>query len=338
MAVPERLPDRLRAELGELARADLEALVAEARAEARAHVKALLRDAYTDALLEDVPARPERAEPGARADEGEGWWLYGIVRSDRQLPGAPAGVAGGRTRLVTAGPLAALVSGVPLSEFGERALRENLNDLGWLERTVRAHEAVLDAMLAGGSVVPMRVCTIYRGQPQLLAMLEERGELLLETLSQLDGRTEWGVKIVADRPRLEQRVRADSDEARALAAETAGRPEGGAYLARKKLDALVREEIDRTLTEVVREAHARLEEWAAASVVLPAQNRELAGYRGQMVFNGAYLVDDERSDAFARLVGELESQYAPLGLGFELTGPWPAYNFSGSADPAEVEP
>ena len=161
-------------------------------------------------------------------------------------------------------------------------------------------------------------------------MLASEGALFLETLEQLGGRTEWGVKIVADRGRVEETALARSAEAQALAERVSGGDDGGAYIARKKLDAIVRDDADLMLNEIVRETHARLEEWAVASVVLPAQSRELAGYTGEMVFNGAYLVDDERADAFRGLLGELASQYGPSGLAFDLTGPWPAYNFAGA--------
>jgi hypothetical protein len=359
MAPRDELPDALRARLVEPAAADVDALIAEARAEARAQVKAVLREAYAAALLAEAapaaeapvpaaeatpaPAAPAPAAPAAdaptprAADPGHGLWVYCVVSADREPPSDLAGIAAdGAPELVTSGDLAALVSPVPLSEFGEAPLRENLNDLAWLERIVRAHEAVLDAMLALGAVVPMRVCTIYRDAGQVRAMLAERAELFQDALARVAGSAEWGVKIVADRTVLEQHARATSDEARALADDVAAGREGGAYIARKKLAALVRDESDRILDEVVRETHARLEEWAASSVILPAQSRELAGYEGDMVFNGAYLVEDERVEAFAALLGDLRSQYASLGLAFDLTGPWPAYNFAGAASAGEV--
>jgi hypothetical protein len=319
-----------------MAKAELDALIAEARAEARAHVKAVLRDAYTEELLQQV-AGAVGGEPTRADTDGQGWWVYCVVPADRQLPHGLTGVAAEEPpRLVAAGGLAALASRVPLREFGEAPLRENLNDLGWLERTVRAHEEVLDSMLARGAVVPMRVCTIYRDDAQVGEMLQTRGALFHDALSRLAGKAEWGVKIVADRARLEHHARSHSDTARVLGEDVTSKPEGGAYLAGKKLTALVREEADRILDEVVRETHARLEEWAAGSVVLPAQNRELSGHEGDMVFNGAYLVEHERVDAFSSLLDDLGSQYAPLGLAFDLTGPWPAYNFVNAAPEREV--
>jgi hypothetical protein len=68
-----------------------------------------------------------------------------------------------------------------------------------------------------------------------------------------------------------------------------------------------------------------------ASELLAPQSAELSGHSGEMVLNGAYLVDDERLDGFRSVVEELGRAYADSGLAFELTGPWPAYNFAGSA-------
>ena len=59
----------------------------------------------------------------------------------------------------------------------------------------------------------------------------------------------------------------------------------------------------------------------------PPQNRELSGHEGEMLLNGAYLVDADRVDGLRALVAELEEHHARSGRGIELTGPWPPYNF-----------
>jgi gas vesicle protein GvpL/GvpF len=316
MAVPEELRRRLRA----MARSDVEPLIEEARAEARGEVKAVLRDIYAEELLDLVAGHPGGTE---MEDVEDGVWVYCIVAGGVPSPPAVTGVAGAEPVLVQGGELAALTGAVPLSEFGEAPLREHMNDLAWLERTVRAHEAVLESMLDRGPLVPMRICTIYRDVEQVRAMLESRTPAFREALARLSGKDEWGVKIVVQRVRLEDHARSRTAEADDVAGS-----EGVAYVARKKLAAAVRGEADRILDAVVRETHARLEEWSAGSVVLPAQNRELAGYDGDMVFNAAYLVEHERVHNFSRLLDELRTQYGPVGFGFELTGPWPAYNFA----------
>ncbi|MEA2436010.1 MAG: hypothetical protein QOF65_566 [Thermoleophilaceae bacterium] len=307
--------------------AEVDDLIREARTEARAAVKARLRERFERSLLEQVEARLAPA-PEPRAESGTGLWVYCIAGED--LTGLPPGVtgvtAGHEPRVLRAGGLAAVVSAVPLDEFGEEGLKRNLNDIGWLEAVARAHERVLEAVLPAGPIVPMRVCTIYHSGEHVEAMLAEREASLKEALSQLAGRAEWGVKLTADRERVSEAARARIARA---AGATAGA--GGSYLGRKQQDMLLRDEVGEVLDAAAAESHARLEEWAAASELLPPQRRELSGYDGEMVLNGAYLVDDDRLDGFRRVVSELQEQYADHGLAFDLTGPWPAFHFTESA-------
>src|SRR3954447_15708211 len=102
----------------------------------------------------------------------------------------------------------------------------------------RTHETVLERMLAGGVVVPVRVCTIYSTEDQVRAMLDERAEAMGETLERLEGRSEWGVKAVVDRAKLESHT----VEAGELDADLDGLGQGASYIARKRLAARVREE------------------------------------------------------------------------------------------------
>jgi hypothetical protein len=80
------------------------------------------------------------------------------------------------------------------------------------------------------------------------------------------------------------------------------------------------------LDDVVAQAHARLRAASLDAVANPVQPHEVSGRDEQMILNGAYLVAAEGE----HLGPELESLAAtgtPLGISFELTGPWPPYNF-----------
>jgi hypothetical protein len=354
------LPVAVRSLLTELARERGDELIREAEAEARAAVKARLREGLEEAYMRELggrvdappPAAPSTAAPAPDSSgepdpaperspdpepDGHGLWVYCVAGGE--FAGLDADVGGvadwHAPRAIRAAGLVAVVSEVPLAQFGEQPLKRNLNDLAWVESVARAHERVLEAALSAGPIVPMRVCTIFRGHEQVRQMLVERGAAFADALGWLDGRAEWGVKVIADR----DRVAAIAGE-RASATES-GSPAGaageggGAYLGRKQQTRYLRELVDTIVEEAVRECHARLEEWAAASELLRPQSRELAGYDGEMVFNGAYLVDDERREAFARVTEELRRQYGEAGLTFELTGPWPAFHFVGRLQSVE---
>ena len=229
--------------------------------------------------------------------------------------------------------LSAVVSEVRLVEFGAEALKRNLEDLSWLERTARTHDAVIEHALAGEAVVPLRLCTIFADEARVRQMLDREREFLRDALERLRGHTEWGVKLLADQRRIQAVVR---DPARPEAESGVGaRPSeavesesrGRAFFAGKKRERALGERM-RSMTETAAwEAHGRLRAQAEAAILLPPQNRELSHRGGEMVLNGAYLVDASRTEAFAALAAELDRRHRQAGLELELTGPFAPYNF-----------
>ena len=299
-----------------------------ARAEAEA--VAVLRDALVAAALPRARAAPPAASPveDPAPELGDALWTYGVVRAGAAPPTEVEGVEGaGAVELVVAGELAALVSRVPLADFGEEPLRRNLNHMPWLERVARAHEAVLERALQTATIVPLRLCTIYASEARVRGMLDAERESFAEILGLLEGRQEWGVKLLLDPARVADEARARSPEVETLEAQLAQRSEGGAYMLRRRLERHVSEVSESLAAEVARHVHARVQDWAVDAVTLSPQNRELSGHEGEMVLNGAYLVDADRVDGLRGLVGELETHHRELGARIELTGPCPPYNF-----------
>jgi hypothetical protein len=89
----------------------------------------------------------------------------------------------------------------------------------------------------------------------------------------------------------------------------------------------LRETADRLAAELADDVHARLQERAVEARKRPPQNRELSGHEGEMVLNGAYLVERDQADGLRDLVGELEQHHRELGARLELGGPFPPYSF-----------
>jgi Gas vesicle synthesis protein GvpL/GvpF len=302
---------------------------------------AMLRDALVDAALGDRVRAPDAgrrreqtvppaaaATPRKRAEQGHALWAYCVLRAGDPIPDPVPGVdPEAPVQPLEDDGLVVLISRVPLAEFGEDPLRENLNDLSWLERVARAHEAVLESALGGGPIVPLRLCTIFADEAGVRAMLAREGRQLREALERLDGRREWGVKLLVDRAALAAAARTRSPEVAALQDELAERSGGGAYMHERKLERLVGELVDRLAAELAEDVHARLGDWAADSVLNPPQNRELSGHEGEMILNGAYLVETKRTEGLRRLLSQLEERHRELGARLELTGPWPPYNF-----------
>ena len=204
------------------------AVIADARSEAEASARALLAQQLTRALLREaesiISPRRDSPEPfpevALKASAGEsapplpsgqarrsalGLYLYGIVRASVRITGDLPGVdRDQRVFLLEGNELAAIVSSVSLEEFGEEQLRENLNEVAWLEDKARAHESVLEDLIASATVVPTRLCTIFRDEKQVREMMAREGPALVEALDRLEGKSEWGVKVFAEPGALER--------------------------------------------------------------------------------------------------------------------------------------
>jgi hypothetical protein len=247
---------------------------------------------------------------------GTGVYLYAVAKDlNPSAARGLTGVAGSPVRAVSGTGFTALVSTVGLEEFGEEALRLNLEKLPWLESVARAHHAVAIAAARAAPTAPVRIATVYRTDERVRELLHERGPELTEVLRRVDGRAEWGVKAIAS-----------GEETESEPEPTGSARPGTAYLSRKRAQRRTREETSRRLAEQARRIEATLTPYAAASRRHRLQDPGLSGRRGRMTLNIAYLLDHDRSADLLAAARELE-EHLP-GTHIEVTGPWPAYSFT----------
>jgi hypothetical protein len=265
----------------------------------------------------------------------DGKWVYAIAERVA-VPDTPlaqiSGVGGSGVRAIEAAGLTAVAGDVGLAEFGEQALRRNLEDLEWLEATARAHHQVIDAVALQGPLIPMRLATIYSGDAQIAAMLNERGADFRAALGRISGRTEWGVKAYANRqpePSDEQREASD-DSAATPRPPGPGTGAGAAYLRRRRDQITAQKNARHQTLASAEEIHAELSRYAAETRLHPPQAPQLPGSKEPMILNAAYLLDSARHEVFATAVTALAGQHP--GLRLELTGPWPPYSFAGTGE------
>ncbi|MEU8801905.1 GvpL/GvpF family gas vesicle protein [Spirillospora sp. NPDC048819] len=271
-------------------------------------------------------------------------YLYGVARDlDPAALGDAAGVAGAPVRGVVAGGLTALVSTVRLEEYGEAALRANLEDLAWLEATARAHHDVVDRAAHTAPTAPVRIATLYRDDARVAEVLAAQGERFGAALDRITGRSEWGVKAYADPEALRARdadAPAPADPGGGLAprAEPLTGPQpagssggaGTAYLKRRQDQRRRRADAARRAGEQADGVHAELADHAVASRHHPPQDPGLSGRRGTQILNVAYLLDEEQVEGFLAVTRVAAERMA--GIEVEVTGPWPPYSFIDTAD------
>ena len=225
------------------------------------------------------------------------------------------GLHGAETRVVRSGDLAAVVSTVDLDEFGEEALKRNLEDLSWLEQVARTHDHVINQLNEITTVAPLRMATILFDDDRVAQLLQEWSHDLTSTLDRVSGCSEWSVKAFQD------------PDTPSAAERTDDQPESGtAYLRRRRSETDRRSASAESAAELADELHRALAARSAASRRLPPQDRRLTGHVGEMTLNGAYLVEQDRGGEFEEVAKNLLDRHA--GLRLQVNGPWPPYSFA----------
>ena len=253
---------------------------------------------------------------------GDAAAVPGGVTGVSPFPAGVTGVGGAAARPLRAAGFVAVVAEVDESEFGADALHRNLEDLDWLERTARAHHAVIEAVARTHPVVPARLATVYSSAAAVEKMLHERAADFRQALARIAERSEWGVKAYVATP-------PGPDGPSGSPAEGSGRaaPDtGAAYLQRRRKQLTEREDTRREAMVSAETVDAELARLSVSTRRYPPQAPDLAGRSATMVLNAAYLVVDERADQFVAAVSELAARQPAVQL--TLTGPWPAYSFA----------
>ena len=115
------------------------------------------------------------------------------------------------------------------------------------------------------TIVPLRLCTIYRGEDQVRAMLEHEQPVFRDALRRLKGKTEWGVKLIAEPGALEHALTGEEPE------DADEVSPGVAYMKSRGREAREREEIDELANAWAAEAHDRLADTAVEALLNPCR-------------------------------------------------------------------
>jgi hypothetical protein len=263
------------------------------------------------------PARAAGKRPGARKTATYVYCL--LAAPDRPSPaGVPAGLErAAAPRVLPAGAGRWLiVADAPLERYAAEVVNARLSDLAWVGERAMEHERVVEHFAGRGTVVPMKLFTLFTTDEKAVADVRGRRGLA-RLLSSLAGREEWGVRVAVDPGRLRRKIR---DRA---ARPVTGMSAGTGFLVQRQQE-------QRAVRGSLEDTQRRTEEIFAALAALAAdaRRREPAGVEGAtLLLDGAFLVERGRADAFTEAVRELARRHAPEGMSVVLTGPWPPYNF-----------
>ncbi len=275
-------------------------------------------------------------EPKAKKSRGEkgghAFYVYCVGEREAlaslfEASGLPPAIeVEARLEMEAGGELAAVVSAVPLADYGEDALQARLSNPAWTAVRAMRHEKVVEHFARRASVVPLRFGTIYRERAGVRAMLSERDEGLRAIIERLRGREEWGINILCDRKLLFEAILSLSPRLRELNEQAASASPGQSYLMRKKIEALRATEARVEMKRVAAKIEAELAPRSFGTVRLRVLKTE-SDEQGELVAKLAFLVARTGFEEFRAAAERIAQEHAPAGFKLELTGPWPAYNF-----------
>lgn len=324
----------------EVSRSALETVVVDARAEALEIIQRRLRDELVEAWWPTaarmaglggdepseytIPPAPATVADGSHVTEPSRLlYLYGFTNAgDEPMRTAPAVDPEATVERIEEGPVRALVSPVPASEWSEEALPSKLQDPDWLEPRARAHDAVLRAAAETGPVLPLRFGAIFRDAQRVRALLRLNRPVIEDALARFAGHDEWRVKLHVAPEALDTY---DSEHARALKREAEQASQGRAYLARRRLERETAEARASASALVASHAHEALAEVSREAVRLAPQSPELTERDTPQALNGAYLVGRARGAEFHAVLERLASR---SGVEVLWSGPWPPFHFA----------
>jgi hypothetical protein len=247
-------------------------------------------------------------------------YVYAVGRQlDPERLSDLTGLRGSEVRTIEHRELVAVVSTVDLQEFGETALRRNLEDIRWLEAVARRHdEVVRRAAAATTALAPFRLATIYNSDDGVRDRIDQVHDDLVRALDRIEGRSEWSVKAYSRTPQ--------EPTVQVPAGPPDGIGSGLAYLERRRAELRDRETAAADDLALADQLFRDLAAGGEAARRLAPQDQRLSGRPDKMALNGTFLVDDDRASDFFGLVERMEHKYSAYRIEFD--GPWPPYSFA----------
>jgi hypothetical protein len=214
-----------------------------------------------------------------------------------------------------------VVADAPADRYGAAAIDRGLRDLDWVSARALGHEAVVEHFGRAGTVLPMKLFTLFDGDARALAAIGARRRTLGRAIGRIAGRREWGL-----------RARLDPDRAPRPATDRAAAPRRrapgtrfllerrGARVAERRGLEQAREEAERAFRELSR---------LADDVRRHPATEAAPGSR--VLMDAAFLVPVRQTAPFRAAVRRWATRLRARGCRVVLTGPWPPYNFVADA-------
>jgi len=241
----------------------------------------------------------------------EGKYIYGIIRNSEPLDYGPIGIGKRADRVygITYKDITAIVSTSPIITYEARRIN------------LITHEKVLEEIMKQFTVLPVRFSTIseHDDDAGILRIIEKDYEKFDEMLTQMDGKKELGLKVVAKEAEIYESIIEKYDNIKALRAKLINLPADKTHYQRVKIGEMVAEALKK-------ETEKYKDTIITALNPLADEMKINDNYGEMMILNAAFLIKNAKEPAFDKVVNDLSEQYDQL-MTFKYVGTLPPYNF-----------
>jgi len=150
-------------------------------------------------------------------------------------------------------------------------------------------------------------------------------EKILNFLDYTADKTEWSIKVFCDKAIFVKY--SDKNKEPSAATDQASLLPGEAYLLAKKMRKIKEENFKQDLQMYLKDIDFTLSQFADSYRFLQCADKSIHGRPLDMVMNTAFLVEQQTFTMFKDTLDMLAEKYRNEGLAFEMSGPWPPYNF-----------
>ncbi|RDI45972.1 GvpL/GvpF family gas vesicle protein [Falsibacillus pallidus] len=260
-------------------------------------------------------------------------YVYGLVphleMEEKPLSTNIPGFEGEPLQSIDCGEVTAVISGLNAEFNSEEALKDKMeNDMEWLQEKAFHHHETILALYKNYTIIPLKFCTIYKNEENLLDEIRKKQESLKHTFTVLQGNEEWNLKIYCDDNVFKNELVLHHSEIEEKRSEIASLSPGRQFFEKRKLDQLVEKEIEAEKTRICENIHARLMEFSVHAAVKKNWSKDMTGTQEKMAWNSVFLIDSNSVDRFQDIIRSQEESLKEKGWRLEATGPWPAYHFS----------
>jgi len=229
--------------------------------------------------------------------------------------------------------LCALVSCVPAKEYNEETLDERVKDMTWLAPRVRHHEETIRSVMGAHPVLPVKFGVVYTSDERVLKILRDGYEAFCSFLDFVEDKEEWGVKVYADPGRLRSGTAPTTEPTR----RSGRRTPGEAYLLGRREEHLLRQEALRRRDHLADRIYQQVLSRSVEGRRTRLLSRRATGKEQDMLLNAALLVLKSEIALLKEQIEDLAVSHTEDGLSFDISGPWPPYNFCPDFDVFEEE-